>query len=60
MCSCGKSQRQLPTPPANPPTAGTVQVSTQDNNTTIRQTLTREEFRRINFERKQIKPPPTP
>lgn len=60
MCSCGKAQRQIKTPvtPATPTTPG-VQVTQQDQATTIRQTLTREEFRRINFERKQMKPPPT-
>lgn len=57
MCSCGKAQRQIKTPTQQtlPITPGT-QITQQDQSTTIRQTLSREEFRKINFERKQIKP----
>lgn len=57
MCSCGKVQRQIqPKAQAVLQTQPGVQVTQQDQTTTIRQTLSREEFRRINFERKQIKP----
>ncbi len=60
MCSCGKSFRQTKTPnPELNQTMGPATVTVNnDQSKTIRQTLTREEFLRINFERKQMKPPP--
>lgn len=61
MCSCGKAYRQAksPDPATLSLTAAPATVTVnQDQSKTIRQTLTREEFQRINFERKQMKPPP--
>ncbi len=58
MCSCGKAQRQIKTPtqPTHSETPG-VQVIHQNQLTTIRQTLSREEFKKLNFERKKLNKP---